>query len=150
MENKPVILPHWLEVLDCCGVKTQLSVIKALVKYQSEGVMPDFKGTKLALFNFLVRDLLPAEEEKVTDGKNKPDNALTPAEKTRLDSLMMTIAADPGLIPELTAASGLSPTEYMTRLKDAVLADPPARIMSFDLQTFVSYIRDKGGSIAHG
>ena len=89
-------MPHWLEVLDCCGVKTQLAVIKALVKYQAEGVMPDFKGTKLALFNFLVRDLSPAEEEKMTDGNNKPDNALTPAEKTRLNSLMLTIDAVPG------------------------------------------------------
>ncbi len=150
MENKPVILPHWLEVLDCCGVKTQLAVIKALVKYQAEGVMPDFKGAKLALFNFLIRDLSPAEEEKGTDGKNKPDNALTPAEKTRLNSLMMTIAAVPGLIPELTAASGFSPEEYMNRLKDAVLADPPARIMAFDLQSFVSYIRNKAGSLARG
>ncbi len=150
MENKPVILPHWLEVLECCGVKTQLAVIKALVKYQAEGVMPDFKGTKLALFNFLVRDLSPAQEEKGADGKNKPDNALTQAEKTRLNSLMLTIAGIPGLISELTAASGLSPTEYMTRLKDAVLADPPSAIMSFNLQTFVSYIRDKGGSLARG
>ncbi len=150
MENKPVILPHWLEVLECCGVKTQLAVIKALVKYQAEGVMPDFKGTKLALFNFLVRDLSPAQEEKGADGKNKPDNALTRVEKTRLNSLMLTIAGIPGLISELTAASGLSPAEYMSRLKDAVLVDPPARIMSFDLQTFVSYIRDKGGSLARG
>lgn len=112
--------------------------------------MPDFKGTKLALFNFLVRDLSPAQEEKGADGKNKPDNALTQAEKTRLNSLMLTIAGIPGLISELTAASGLSPTEYMTRLKDAVLADPPSAIMSFNLQTFVSYIRDKGGSLARG
>ena len=86
MENKPVILPHWLEVLDCCGVKTQLAVIKALVKYQAEGVMPDFKGTKLALFNFLVRDLSPAEEEKMTDGNNKPER-LTPLTPTVFPTL---------------------------------------------------------------
>ncbi len=57
MTTQPVIKPEWLEMIDCCSAKVQMDLIRAIVAWQTDGTMPDFRGTKKALFLMMVRDL---------------------------------------------------------------------------------------------
>ncbi len=55
--------PEWLDALSACSAKVQMDIISAIVRWQSEGVMPDFKGMKMALFLFLKADLEKAQAD---------------------------------------------------------------------------------------
>ncbi|GEM_PF-1858466 len=55
--------PEWLDALSACSAKVQMDIISAIVRWQSEGIMPDFKGMKMALFLFLKADLEKAQAD---------------------------------------------------------------------------------------
>ncbi len=57
MINNALIKPEWLEIIACCCAKVQMDLIRAIVAWQTDGTMPDFRGTKKALFLMMVRDL---------------------------------------------------------------------------------------------
>ena len=67
MKDTVVFRPEWLDALGACSAKVQMDIISAIVRWQSEGVMPDFKGMKMALFLFLKADLEKAQAEGQTD-----------------------------------------------------------------------------------
>ena len=59
MTTQPVIKPEWLEMIDCCSPKVQMDLIRAIVAWQTEGTIPEFRGTKKAIFLVMVRDIDP-------------------------------------------------------------------------------------------
>ena len=46
MTTQPVIKPEWLEIIDCCSVKVQMDLIRAIVAWQTEGAIPEFRGDR--------------------------------------------------------------------------------------------------------
>ena len=59
MTNTPQIKPEWLEIIECCSAKVQIDLIRAIVAWQTDGTIPEFRGTKKAIFLIMVRDLDP-------------------------------------------------------------------------------------------
>ena len=58
--NNAQIKPEWLEIIACCCAKVQMDLIRAIVAWQTDGTVPDFRGTKKALFIMMVHDLTGA------------------------------------------------------------------------------------------
>lgn len=88
--NAPIFPAEWLDVISCCGTKTQLSIISAVVRYQADGTVPDFKGIKLALFRALARyidNVAPGKaevtEQKAPKNKDKGKEREKEKEKPR-------------------------------------------------------------------
>lgn len=81
MTNDAIIKPEWLEIIACCCPKVQMDLIRAIVTWQTEGTLPEFRGTKKALFLMMVHDLngdtSVAETETKTETRAEPD---TPAD----------------------------------------------------------------------
>ena len=53
------IKTEWLEIISCCSPKVQMDLIRAIVAWQTDGTVPEFRGTKKAIFLIMVRDLDP-------------------------------------------------------------------------------------------
>lgn len=83
MKDTVCFRPEWLDALGACSAKVQMDIISAIVRWQSEGIMPDFKGMKMALFLFLKADLEKAQAESETETTADSDttvaNAAAPA-----------------------------------------------------------------------
>ena len=101
MENFARFNKQWLEILSPCGAKVQMEIIAAIVRFQTEGILPDFKGMKLALFRVLVRDLesesasaeQPAAESAGTAcGSQAPFHGLRAGKTTPQGGLRLTPA----------------------------------------------------------
>lgn len=75
MTTQPVIKPEWLEMIECCSAKVQMDLIRAIVAWQTDGTMPDFRGTKKALFLMMVRDLSgqTAEESATAEASQEAE-----------------------------------------------------------------------------
>ncbi len=72
MTTQPVIKPEWLEMIDCCSAKVQMDLIRAIVAWQTEGVIPEFRGAKKAIFLIMVRDLDPEAAVLIAAATAKP------------------------------------------------------------------------------
>lgn len=79
MTNNATVKPEWLEIIACCCPKVQMDLIRAIVTWQTEGSVPDFRGTKKALFLMMVHDL--TGETSVAE----PDTAAVMETKTETD-----------------------------------------------------------------
>ena len=62
MATQPIIKPEWLEIISCCSAKVQNDLIRAIVAWQADATVPDFRGAKKAIFLIMVRDLDPTAE----------------------------------------------------------------------------------------
>ncbi len=82
MTTQPVIKPEWLETIDCCSAKVQMDLIRAIVAWQTDGTVPDFRGTKKAIFLLMVRDLDPTAAAHLA--AIKPPKREKPAQSTEL------------------------------------------------------------------
>ena len=74
--NNAQIKPEWLEIIACCCAKVQMALIRAIVAWQTDGTMPDFRGTKKALFLMMVRDLsgqTAASESATAEASQEPE-----------------------------------------------------------------------------
>ncbi len=73
--NNAQIKPEWLEIIACCCAKVQMDLIRAIVAWQTDGTMPDFRGTKKALFLMMVRDLSgqTAEESATAEASQEAE-----------------------------------------------------------------------------
>ncbi len=69
MANIALVKPEWLEIINCCSPKVQMDLVRAIVAWQADGTMPDFRGVKKALFLMLVHDIA----EKDIDPNEKPE-----------------------------------------------------------------------------
>lgn len=81
MTTQPVIKPEWLETIDCCSAKVQMDLIRAIVAWQTDGTVPDFRGTKKAIFLLMVRDLDPTVAAHLA--AIKPPKREKPAQSTK-------------------------------------------------------------------
>ena len=72
MTTQPVIKPEWLEMIECCSAKVQMDLIRAIVAWQTEGIIPEFRGTKKAIFLIMVRDLDPEAAALIAAATAKP------------------------------------------------------------------------------
>ncbi len=79
MTNNATVKPEWLEIIACCCPKVQMDLIRAIVTWQTEGSVPDFRGTKKAIFLMMVHDL--TGETAVAE----PDTAAAMETKTETD-----------------------------------------------------------------
>ena len=79
MTNNATVKPEWLEIIACCCPKVQMDLTCAIVTWQTEGSVPDFRGTKKALFLMMVHDL--TGETAVAE----PDTAAAMETKTETD-----------------------------------------------------------------
>ncbi len=80
MTNNATVKPEWLEIIACCCPKVQMDLIRAIVTWQTEGSVPDFRGTKKAIFLMMVHDL--TGETAVAE----PDTAAAMETKTETDN----------------------------------------------------------------
>ncbi|MCM1317215.1 MAG: hypothetical protein NC241_03445 [Bacteroides sp.] len=80
MATQPVIKPEWLETIDCCSAKVQMDLIRAIVAWQTDGTVPDFRGAKKAIFLLMVRDLDPTAAAHLA--AIKPPKREKPAKST--------------------------------------------------------------------
>ncbi len=80
MTTQPIIKPEWLETIDCCSAKVQMDLIRAIVAWQTDGTVPDFRGAKKAIFLLMVRDLDPAAAAHLA--AIKPPKREKPAQST--------------------------------------------------------------------
>ncbi len=72
MTTQATIKPEWLEMIDCCSPKVQMDLIRAIVAWQTEGVIPEFRGAKKAIFLIMVRDLDPEAAVLIAAAIAKP------------------------------------------------------------------------------
>ena len=72
MTTQPVIKPEWLEMIECCSAKVQMDLIRAIVAWQTEGSIPEFRGAKKAIFLIMVRDIDPEAAALIAAATAKP------------------------------------------------------------------------------
>ena len=72
MTTQATIKPEWLEMIDCCSPKVQMDLIRAIVAWQTEGSIPEFRGAKKAIFLIMVRDLDPEAATLIAAATAKP------------------------------------------------------------------------------
>ena len=82
MTTQPVIKPEWLEMIECCSAKVQMDLIRAIVAWQTEGIIPEFRGTKKAIFLIMVRDLDPEAAALIVAATAKPPKSTTETAET--------------------------------------------------------------------
>lgn len=103
MTTQPIIKPEWLETIDCCSAKVQMDLIRAIVAWQTDGTVPDFRGAKKAIFLLMVRDLDPAAAAHLAAIKppkrEKPAQSTDPTESTK-PAQSTTETESPDLQPE--------------------------------------------------
>ena len=72
MTHTPQIKPEWLEIIECCSAKVQIDLIRAIVAWQTDGTIPEFRGAKKAIFLIMVRDLDPTAAALIAAATAKP------------------------------------------------------------------------------
>lgn len=77
MTTQPVIKPEWLETIECCSAKVQMDLIRAIVTWQTDGTVPEFRSTKMAIFLLMVRDLDPKAAAFIAAASAKPSKTRT-------------------------------------------------------------------------
>lgn len=77
MTTQPVIKPEWLETIECCSAKVQMDLIRAIVTWQTDGTVPEFRSTKMAIFLLMVRDLDPKAAALIAAASAKPSKTKT-------------------------------------------------------------------------
>ncbi len=172
MKKTPIFQPQWLDIISCCGKKTQLSIISAIVKYQADGTLPDFKGIKLALFRALARDVDPQPSERHDStneapdqgethiennatGNNKPDSnkparrELSPEEKRVSDSFLTRfLSNNQAVFKTLLPYSNIPRDKYPELLSRAILEFPPSRCCLTSPKAYLDYIAGRTKVIA--
>ncbi len=81
MTTQPIVKPEWLEIISCCSAKVQNDLIRAIVAWQADATVPDFRGAKKAIFLIMVRDLDPTAAAHLA--AIKPSKREKPAQSTK-------------------------------------------------------------------
>jgi len=99
MAHIALVKPEWLEIISCCSPKVQMDLIRAIVAWQTDGTMPDFRGVKKALFLMLVRDL--AEKSTVpVDEIDAPEASSVTAQESADADIDVDAAENEDYAPE--------------------------------------------------
>lgn len=156
MSKTPILKPHWLDIISCCGAKTQLSIIYAIVKYQADGTIPDFKGIKLALFLALARDAdiltdeqpeapakVPGQDETQAENDTNGNHG-TAMSPQRRDDILKTLLTDFYTSGKAASLLGryhnIHRNEYPFLLSHAIRENPPSDDCLTSNAAFLKYI----------
>lgn len=86
MTTQPIVKPEWLEIISCCSAKVQNDLIRAIVAWQAEGAIPEFRGAKKAIFLIMVRDLDPETAARIAASTAKAAKTKTAKPEPEADS----------------------------------------------------------------
>jgi len=157
MSKTPILKPHWLDIISCCGAKTQLSIISAIVKYQADGTIPDFKGIKLALFLALARDADTQTDEQPetsnevhgkdgtpaeNDTNGNYDTAMSPQHKDDISKILLSDFYASGRAAFLLGRYHIPRNKYPYLLSRAMKENPPSDECLASKEDFMKYITD--------
>jgi len=123
MTHITLVKPEWLEIISCCSPKIQMDLIRAIVAWQADGTMPDFRGVKKALFLMLVHDLAKenvapvAETDSPTEEAEDAEDADDPEQTPPAPEQAPETTADADAPMETAPAPTTPPTANTTGLR---------------------------------
>ena len=115
MTNNALLKPEWLEIIACCSAKVQMDLIRAIVAWQTDGTIPEFRGTKKAIFLIMVRDLDPTAASLIAASAAKQAKQESRAHHADGPQDAAEPAAEPSGQSESQSEAASSPTPATVR-----------------------------------